>query len=144
MLASLLASLLLVLAASMFNLVRKEVILSSIGRDSQFAFYAADTAAECALYWDFRYQQFIAGSGDSSITCNEQTVSVSETDTGVFEFEYSVNTSVFAPNGYCARVTVTKTAEYPTTSIDARGYSTECNFLGTSARVLERAVELQY
>ena len=55
LIAALVASVVLALGASIFDLAQKEVTLSSIGRDSQFAFYAADTAAECALYWDFRY-----------------------------------------------------------------------------------------
>jgi len=55
LLAALVASIVLALGTSIYEIATKEVQLSSLGRDSQFAFYAADTAAECALYWDFRY-----------------------------------------------------------------------------------------
>src|SRR3990167_4752401 len=58
LLAALVASIVLALGASIFGVAQKELTLSSIGRDSQFAFYAADTGAECALYWDFRHQAF--------------------------------------------------------------------------------------
>jgi hypothetical protein len=34
------------------NILEKEILLSQIARKSQVAFYAADTGAECALFWD--------------------------------------------------------------------------------------------
>src|SRR3989338_7573414 len=58
LLAALVASIVLSLGAAIFAIAQKQLTLSGIGRDSQFAFYAADTAAECALYWDFRCNYF--------------------------------------------------------------------------------------
>jgi Tfp pilus assembly protein PilX len=58
MLATLIASLMSSLGIAMFTIAQKEVALSTIGRDSQFAFYAADLGAECALYWDYVYDLF--------------------------------------------------------------------------------------
>ena len=58
LLAALVASIVLALGTAIFEIAQKQVTLSSIGRDSQFAFYAADTIAECALYWDFRAGYF--------------------------------------------------------------------------------------
>jgi len=46
------AALLLSVGISIFNIAIKELRLSSSGRESQFAFYAADTAMECALFYD--------------------------------------------------------------------------------------------
>ncbi len=46
LLASLIASLLATIGLAMFAIAQKEVRLSSMGRESQFAFYAADTGAE--------------------------------------------------------------------------------------------------
>jgi Tfp pilus assembly protein PilX len=62
MLAALVSSIVLALGTSIYEIAQKEVQLSALGRDSQFAFYAADTAAECALYWDFRYSYFATSS----------------------------------------------------------------------------------
>lgn len=56
--AALTASLVLALGISVFTIAQKQLILSSLGRNSQYAFYAADTAAECALYWDIREHAF--------------------------------------------------------------------------------------
>ena len=58
LLSVLIASIVLALATSIFQIARKEITLSSLGRDSQFAFYAADTGAECALYYDVRLHAF--------------------------------------------------------------------------------------
>jgi len=44
--------LILAVGASIINIALKQVILSGAGRESQFAFYAANTGLECALYWD--------------------------------------------------------------------------------------------
>jgi hypothetical protein len=50
--AVLVSVLVLSVGTSMINIAVKQVILSGSGRESQFAFYAANTGIECALYWD--------------------------------------------------------------------------------------------
>ena len=39
-------------ALGISKIVNKEIVLASIGKDSQLAFFAADSGAECALYWN--------------------------------------------------------------------------------------------
>lgn len=56
LMAVLVSGLFFVIAAAIFKIALVELILSSTGRDSQFAFYAADTGAECALFWNYKYQ----------------------------------------------------------------------------------------
>lgn len=51
--AILVSTLVLAVGASIINLALKQSILSSIGRESQYAFYAATTGLECAVYWDY-------------------------------------------------------------------------------------------
>jgi Tfp pilus assembly protein PilX len=48
----LVSSLVLSVGISIISIALKQVVLSGSGRDSQFAFYTANTGAECALYWD--------------------------------------------------------------------------------------------
>jgi hypothetical protein len=50
--AILVSIMVLAVGASIINISLKQVILSSSGRESQFAFYAANTGLECALFWD--------------------------------------------------------------------------------------------
>lgn len=153
LLAALLASLLSSLALAIFNIAQKEVILSSIGRDSQFAFYAADAGAECALYWDFKYNAFNPEevyAGDppqcAGTLLNEfptpyengfpddEPGGLGGADTTTFWFESA---------GYCAYVSVTKTDNPRRTDVESLGYSTRCNDVNHPRR-LERAVRLTY
>lgn len=146
LLASLISSVVLSIGSSIFALAQKEITISSLGRDSQFAFYAADTGAECALYWDIRYQYFQAGAAPPGVspTCDNQAINASGRQptlpqTMTFQFE---------PNGYCAQVRVEKSVSPVTggvaTIVHSDGFSTNCASISTSARSLQRAVELDY
>ena len=46
---------LLLIMFAVVNISIKATQFASSGRDSQFAFYAADAGMECALYWDSRF-----------------------------------------------------------------------------------------
>ncbi|MFT7328315.1 MAG: hypothetical protein ACI870_000502 [Crocinitomicaceae bacterium] len=48
----LISALILLISAGIFSVVKKEVVLSSYARESQRAFYSADSALECVLYAD--------------------------------------------------------------------------------------------
>ncbi|MEI8337737.1 MAG: hypothetical protein WCF92_01155 [bacterium] len=48
--ASMIAGLLLAIGAAILSITVKQISLSAAGRESQFAFYNADTGTECALY----------------------------------------------------------------------------------------------
>lgn len=141
LLAALIASLVLALGISVFTIAQKQLILSSIGRNSQYAFYAADTAAECALYFDMRHAAFNPSAPVTPISCDgDTTIDVTHGDLVypvVYEFE-------FEPNGYCTEVTVTKNDVHPRTIIHADGFSVPCSDVQTSGRVLQRSVELTY
>ncbi len=147
LLAALVASLVLSLGISVFTVAQKQLVLSSTGRNSQYAFYAADSAAECALYWDMRHQHFIAATpavvacaGDNAIAITVQGY-VPETPTnpatGIYRFRYE-------PNGFCADVEITKSLTHPRTLIRADGYNVTCAQITSSTRVLQRSVELTY
>lgn len=148
---SLLATLLLSLSISISYIVRKQIILSSISRESQKAFYMADSAAECALYWDFQYDVFNVNVATSSpnIKCQNVSIAGAElsgnrydgvsglggTDKTRFQIENTANKT-------CAIVTVIKKDTTPKTQIRAEGYNTLCN---SNSRIrLQRAVRLQY
>ena len=53
--ALLFTSILLIISSSVYNLFLKEILFSGAARESQFAFYAADSGAECALYYDLKW-----------------------------------------------------------------------------------------
>src|SRR6185312_12237122 len=159
LLAALVASIALSLGSSIYTIVSKELALSSIGQDSQFAFYAADTAAECALYWDTRsdvHPNTFATSTDSSgnaaaVSCDNVSAPVS-----VVAKSASAATSTFevadlfkdVSGGYCAEVLLSKSfnavTDTESTFITANGYSVACAATTTAPNALQRTVELEY
>jgi hypothetical protein len=153
LMAALVASIVLSLGSSIFLIAQKQVTLSSLGRDSQFAFYAADAAAECALYWDLRDSYFSTTTSDVHPECDNHALTVSGIGpTPPYDAEFQLDFFVDGdgvPNtsddlGYCAEVTVQKRTSSPFTIIHADGYSVPCAAIGASARALQRSVELHY
>jgi hypothetical protein len=138
--AALVASLVLTLGISIFSVAQKQVILSSLGRSSQYAFYAADTGAECALYWDVRFEYFSSTTPDIDPACNGAPL-VFTGAPGALPYTMSFE---FEPNGYCVQVAVEKKATDPRTVIHADGFSTPCSEISLSGRALQRSVELSY
>ena len=150
LLAALVASLVLSLGVSIFSIARKSITLSTLGRDSQFAFYAADTAAECALYWDAPSRDaFNTTTPATEIRCDDpdppNPIVVEVTQPSWPGTEFTIGeANDFEPNGYCAVVTVTKNDTPPYTTIRADGYSVPCADRDTNPRTLQRTVELNY
>ncbi|OHB11481.1 MAG: hypothetical protein A3H60_02480 [Candidatus Zambryskibacteria bacterium RIFCSPLOWO2_02_FULL_44_12b] len=130
----------LLVATGIVNLALKQSLISSSGRESQYAFYAADTGIECALYWDVQNpsgNSAFATSTSSSISCNGQVVpSVGGSYVSTFTFNFS-------PEPYCTIVTVTKAyiGSVLWTTIESKGYNT-CDT--SNPRRLERAVRVKY
>ena len=138
--AVLIGSLMLAIGFSIFNLSFKELLLSASSRDSQIAFYAADTGLECALYHDQKLRDFqITGSGSTaSITCAGQTVSATRlSGSGVFSWGWALETS----SGLCAKVEVNKYTSPERTVIRSLGYNTCAD---TDPRKTERGLRVIY
>ncbi len=164
LLAALVASIVLALGSSIFTIAKKQVTLSSLGRDSQFAFYAADTAAECALYYDVRLSSFATSSGITmlpiqcdGVVVTPQYYGTPTANSAVTTFRIQdaagspVKNGLFWQDeagvpqaGNCAEVFVYKNATAPYTVIHADGYSTDCTTVSTSNRTLQRSIEIQY
>ncbi len=140
LLAALVSSLVLAVGLSIVAIVKKSVMLSSIGRESQFAFYAADTGAECALYWDLRHGYFATTAPAVTPTCAGSTlVANGRAPTTPYTMTFQ-----FEPNGRCVDVAVLKQDTNPRTTIHADGFSTSCAQIFTSGRTLQRSVEIRY
>ncbi len=132
LIAVVIASILLIIALAIGDIALKEKILTASGKESQIAFYAADTGVECALYWDQKQGVFSArnlnGSDNSGsaipsplFNCNGQQIShVKNLDTGLsianipggdatVQFQIDNLTS----DGACAIVSIRKTTGHP-------------------------------
>lgn len=144
------SAVLLVIVTSLVNLSVKQSIVSHTISDSQQAFYAADSALECAFYWDVKNSSGSsafdpeAGSG-TDINCN---VINDPTNHWVVGGSNILTTNVgpihYNSGKFCAEFTVKKTLVSPgvyTTAIEAKGYNT-CDL--TAPRRVERAVRATY
>ncbi len=136
----LVAGMLLSIALAIANIAMKQVLLASSGRESQFAFYAADAGMECALYWDIR-QEVFGTSTPTTISCNADGVSGNQANAAIpIPASQNVTFSItFAPQSYCATVTVEKNGG--ATRVISRGYNT-CDT--SSPRRVERSIEANY
>ena len=159
--AVLTASVLLSLALAIFNQIYKSLLLSSAGKESLAAFYAADSGVECAFYWDLKHDPinsfpnsiFATSSysvnygGSNLISCNEQKFNQTWTVTSdLFSattvFNLSFGGGIFPTEG-CSEVTVNKTVSGDNifTTIESRGYNI-CD--AGSPRKVERAIQVTY
>ena len=135
---------LLLVSTGITSITYKSNFLTSSSRESQYAFYAADTGAECAIYWDVKNSSGLsafATSTGSTIFCNQDAANVyNPSPANVGGNSVSTFTMTFLPDPYCAVVTVTKAADN-TTKIESLGYNT-CD--SSNPRRVERAVRVSY
>jgi len=153
--AVLASSIVLSIGLSIFNLTIKELTLSSSGSESQIAFYAADTGAECALYWYFNGVNVFNPPSMSTSTPNpadpacinvSNILAVSSVNVGTATTTYTFDLPMASTAAGCARITV-KTGEdlsgLRSTIIDSRGYSTnDCN--STDEDKVERGIKVSF
>ena len=132
---------LLLVSYAIINTAIKQLGISNSTRDSQAAFYAADSGIECALFWDLKGGLIYNGSAFSTsttrnISCNNTNISVGGVATSTFDLD-------FLPEPYCATVVVGKSynGNVLTTHIESRGYNS-CD--STDLRRVERAIEVNY
>ncbi len=132
LLAVLITSIILSMSVGISVFIIKELLISSTGRESQKAFFAADSGVECALYWDLKQNAF-AASSTRVISCAGASPTVGG-PSGISEFDLTFI------NNACTHVKVDKTVP-PSTKIDSVGHNT-CN-LSDPNRV-ERALRVSY
>lgn len=73
--------LVLAVASSIINLAIKQIILSGVNRESQYAFYAANTGVECAYFWD-RLETYIV---DSTSSFSNKLIFATSSDSDTFD-----------------------------------------------------------
>ncbi|MES2668747.1 MAG: hypothetical protein V4644_03615 [Patescibacteria group bacterium] len=145
LIAVVLTSVLLSVALALLDITYKQVVLSSVARQSQYAFYAADSAMECALYWDqqrnaFSYLGVIPGN---SIQCSGTNISLTSSVSG------GIRTTTFSTpcaDGLTASITIEKTngtacSGTATSCLYASGYNS-CN--SGDLRRVERGLKVFY
>lgn len=104
----------------------KELLFSSMWKQTQVAFAAADAGLECALYRDLHAATSCFGNPFPWTPLANGTWSLSGLPVGAG----------------CVNLTVTKNSTAGTTVIDARGYNDSCT--SVSPRRVERGLRVNY
>lgn len=140
--AGTISAILLSIALGVANIAFKEVKFRTSDKDTNVAFFAADTGADCALFYDKSDQnKFPAGGPATAITCAGENVSVSF-NAEVYDFTI---TNLGDLGQGCAKVTVDKTAVIPPlTKIISNGYNNGGGSCVQSSNTVERQIELNY
>lgn len=166
-------SLVLAIGFSIGSIILKELALSASGKRSQIAFYAADSIAECARYWD---RKDVDGfSVDNSLIVTQSPFATSSSGTPFIrcgtgidpndpgrvegfikdsDLEYATS-SFFAiftnpadpTTAACGKVTIIKSPPFNTT-IEARGYNvgytTGIGCDTSNPKAVERGLRITY
>jgi hypothetical protein len=143
----LVVSIVLSLAVGISSITFKQSLLSSIAKDSQVAFFTADSGLECGLLWDLIPKtgggfHFPRGTTPSTVTltsfsCSTMqfSFSASESYTNYIVFRENVSNQ----NNPCRTIVFNKTG-VTENKVQARGY----NICKSSPRQVERALEAKY
>jgi len=139
-----------VITAGLTSTIYKQAILSSLAKDSQQAFYEADTASDCALYADIMQ---VSSSSDSTFlaehsslpwSCGGMNLIATITDElGSYTLMPKFDDEEDEDNP-CFKIEVVNTLDENgkiVTSIKARGYNI-CD--STNSRAVEREIETDY
>ncbi len=131
----------------------KQQVLASSALASQYAFYAADTALECALYADQQQDLFAYGKYDGSpksITCDGETIAVVQAPPSVSTLISTARLSL-DDDTRCADITIYKySAPQPpdnaTAYLFSIGYDVACSRLLTpdDERFVSRGISTHY
>ncbi len=171
-LSVLFSGLALLIGLFILNVTRREIVFSGYNKESDYAFYAAEAGAECALYWDLNNgggarTAFPVYFGDPGFNIDDDYLICSSSGwTGPGELAPNVsyiiglwpvttfrfNVYIDASRSYCAEVSVGKIRSSLTgevyTSLYSDGYNVDCNACCVSTTnksdKLQRTVGLTY
>ena len=139
----LISSILLSIGLAMFNISLKEATLSSLGKESQVSYYAADSAIECVYYWDL--PPVLVGFFDAQIStgdmqCNNGNVIVNSSNCAAGICEHNLTYNLGGSADECAEIYIRKDSVALATTIEARGYNT-CDT--NNPRRTERGIKIE-
>ena len=139
-------SIIMTISISLSNSIAKELLLASVAKDSQTAFYQADIATECGLYLQFKKGTAanfnIPTGGSGTFSCGVDSVghaidfNVSNPSGKIYDL-----TPTNIGSGPCFNIHIDDTQSSPNRLIEARGYS-QCD--NNVPNRVERALDVYY
>jgi hypothetical protein len=140
LIAIILSSVALSLALALLDISYKQILLALASKQSQYAFANADSALECALYWDFKQDLFNYNTATGNAVCNGNTIAVSYNQSTTPRQRTFTVPCTAGGTTVSATITILKSSD-ATTVIYSDGYST-CNV--SDARRIERGIRATY
>lgn len=134
-----LSSIILAVTFGVTNIALKETNFSISARAANDAFFAADTGAECALFYDKASSDAFSGA-EISMECGGNPSEVVLNSSGADSWYFEVN-GLGESQRACARVTLTRDQTLFSTTIVSKGYSNCDVNLGN---VVERELKISY
>ncbi|MBI3572366.1 hypothetical protein HY091_02435 [Candidatus Kaiserbacteria bacterium] len=143
-------SVMLSLGLALSSLGYKQEVLASSAIESQYAFYAADAALECALYADqqqnlFAYDENLSAA-TPTMTC-DGSIPISATTLSHTLSQWVTTSRLSLDSGKrCADVTIYKPNGAGTNYLFSQGYDVACSVVASpgAARYVARGLEAQY
>ena len=134
-----LASIILAIAMGILRIALKEANFSVSARAGNEAFFAADTGAECALFYDKSDSALNVFSGTlDQMKCAGQNILVSSIGSSAGSGSWSFEVHNLGESGKaCADVTLTRDATSNTTTIISIGYNNCYTNSGVAVRELK-------
>ncbi|MFA6585792.1 MAG: hypothetical protein WCS86_01370 [Candidatus Paceibacterota bacterium] len=141
--AIMISSILLAIGLGVGNIAFKEIKFSTSAKDTNDAFFAADTGAECALYYDKLDQSKNAFTGSVMMDCVNRPIIPIESSPSVWTFTIM---GLGSEEKGCTKVIVDKVNVTPslTTKITSRGYNNAGANCIPTLNSVERLLEVNY
>lgn len=135
------SSIILAITLSIMDISLKEIKFGTSVRDTNDAFFAADTGAECALMNDkSTSNSFVQTGGSGTVTCLGGSIPIN----GAYPSWNFVLSGLGSGGGLsCARVTVDKSVS-PATAIISKGFNNGGSSCVSNSNTVERQLELNY
>lgn len=133
-----LAAILLSVALGITSVAMKEVSFSTSAKDTNDAFFAADSGAECTLFYDQSSDAKNAFTGTASMNCTGSAINFVTTNPWSF-----IVPGLDSTLQGCAVVTITKT-NTPTTLIVSKGHNNGSPTCVAATNTVERQLEINY
>ena len=145
--AMLIIALLIGIGSSISLLSQKQVNISTLSKQSELAFYSADSGAECVFYWDKNSTKLDPWTAQSTaaINCNAASVTVCDNTTS-FCTDTTKTFRISFGNNACADITLSKQqlGDAPfvvVTTLTSQGYN-DCR--ANAVNQLQRTIKVTY
>ncbi len=142
-----LSAIFLSIVVGVLDIATKELTFSSSGRDTNNAFFAADSGIECALYNDKSSINSFVGTSEANFMCFGESINLIN---NFPDFNFVIPL-MGSDNQSCAKISIVKELDPndPTivlsTKIISKGYNVgdiDCN--STNLNRVERVIEVNY